>query len=307
VGPGVPLSDLSSDLQWARIEPLLPGRLPRRPADSRCWNRRKPALAYWLSRNGHRPTVVEHARQLRSGGSAIVVKGPAIPVADRMGILPQLRGLATRNRSLTLLDPGGRRILQLPLTSDKAPTVDEPLPRPLRSRPSGLPARTPRSRRSAWCSPKTRPSKTDAPGSWTNSPNSTDTRPGPGPGQETTAGQAGPPRLMPQQTHGPPHREGSPAQGTQAGRLRGDPVGGFPPGRRGVAPGSTASPVTPSASAKRTCCSGPPVAAREGACGWWCPDAACVWESGRYTAAGLCSCAGRVMLSLPFARRSHGG
>ncbi|MFF5105588.1 FAD-dependent monooxygenase [Streptomyces sp. NPDC000134] len=83
-----------------------------------------PALAYWLSRNGYRPTVVEHARQLRSGGSAVVVKGPAIPVADRMGILPQLRGLATRNRSLTLLDPGGRRILQLPLTSDKAPTVE---------------------------------------------------------------------------------------------------------------------------------------------------------------------------------------
>ncbi|QWB27179.1 MULTISPECIES: FAD-dependent monooxygenase [Streptomyces] len=83
-----------------------------------------PALAYWLSRNGFRPTVVEHARQLRSGGSAIVVKGPAIPVAERMGILPQLRELATRNRSLTLLDPGGRRILQLPLTSDKAPTVE---------------------------------------------------------------------------------------------------------------------------------------------------------------------------------------
>lgn len=83
-----------------------------------------PALAYWLSRNGYRPTVVEHARQLRSGGSAIVVKGPAIPVADRMGVLPQLRELATRNRSLTLLDPDGRRILQLPLTSDKAPTVE---------------------------------------------------------------------------------------------------------------------------------------------------------------------------------------
>ncbi len=50
--------------------------------------------------------------------------GPAIPVADRMGILPQLRGPATRNRSLTLLDPGGRRIPQLPLASDEAPTVE---------------------------------------------------------------------------------------------------------------------------------------------------------------------------------------
>ncbi len=83
-----------------------------------------PALAYWLARNGYRPTVVEHARQLGSGGSAIVVKGPAIPVAERMGVLPQLRGLATRNRSLTLLTPDGRRVLRLLLASDQAPTVE---------------------------------------------------------------------------------------------------------------------------------------------------------------------------------------
>ncbi|MFE6776362.1 FAD-dependent monooxygenase [Streptomyces sp. NPDC057702] len=83
-----------------------------------------PAVAYWLARNGYRPTVVEHARHLRSGGSAIVVKGPAIPVADHMGILPGLRELATRNRSLTLLDPAGRRVLRLPLASDGARTVE---------------------------------------------------------------------------------------------------------------------------------------------------------------------------------------
>jgi 2-polyprenyl-6-methoxyphenol hydroxylase-like FAD-dependent oxidoreductase len=83
-----------------------------------------PALAYWLARNGYRPTVVEHARQLRSGGSAIVVKGPAIPVAERMGILPQLRELATRNRSLTLLDPAGKRVLRLPSSSGGSPTVE---------------------------------------------------------------------------------------------------------------------------------------------------------------------------------------
>ncbi|PDP84937.1 monooxygenase [Glycomyces fuscus] len=83
-----------------------------------------PALAYWLARNGYRPTVVEHARQLRSGGSAIVVKGPAIPVAERMGILPQLRELATRNRSLTLLDPAGKRVLRIPSSSGGSPTVE---------------------------------------------------------------------------------------------------------------------------------------------------------------------------------------
>ncbi|MGW5532153.1 FAD-dependent oxidoreductase, partial [Streptomyces xanthochromogenes] len=54
-----------------------------------------PALAYWLSRNGYRPTVIEHARQLRSGGSAIVVKGPAIPVAERRNYHPLERGGST--------------------------------------------------------------------------------------------------------------------------------------------------------------------------------------------------------------------
>ncbi|WP_433653927.1 FAD-dependent oxidoreductase [Nocardia sp. CA-128927] len=82
-----------------------------------------PALAYWLARNGYRPTVVEQARQLRSGGSAIVVKGPAIPVAERMGILPQLRELATRNRSLSLLDPAGKPVLRLP-SSGGSSTVE---------------------------------------------------------------------------------------------------------------------------------------------------------------------------------------
>ncbi|MFE7434796.1 hypothetical protein ACFU78_17505, partial [Streptomyces tendae] len=53
-----------------------------------------------------------------------VVKAPAIPVAERTGILPQLRELATRNRTPTLPGPGGRRILQLPLTPDKAPTAE---------------------------------------------------------------------------------------------------------------------------------------------------------------------------------------
>ncbi|MGW0226517.1 FAD-dependent monooxygenase, partial [Streptomyces tendae] len=55
---------------------------------------------------------------------ATVVKAPAIPVAERTGILPQLRELATRNRTPPLPGPGGRRILQLPLAPDKAPTAE---------------------------------------------------------------------------------------------------------------------------------------------------------------------------------------
>jgi 2-polyprenyl-6-methoxyphenol hydroxylase-like FAD-dependent oxidoreductase len=83
-----------------------------------------PAFAYWLARHGIRPTVVERAKELRSGGSAVVVKGPAVPVAERMGIVPQLREVATRATSVSLLDPGGRQVVRLPLTSERSPSVE---------------------------------------------------------------------------------------------------------------------------------------------------------------------------------------
>jgi 2-polyprenyl-6-methoxyphenol hydroxylase-like FAD-dependent oxidoreductase len=83
-----------------------------------------PAFAYWLARHGIRPTVVERAKELRSGGSAVVVKGPAVPVAERMGIMPQLREVATRATSVSLLDPAGQQVVRLPLTSDRSPAVE---------------------------------------------------------------------------------------------------------------------------------------------------------------------------------------
>jgi 2-polyprenyl-6-methoxyphenol hydroxylase-like FAD-dependent oxidoreductase len=83
-----------------------------------------PALAYWLARHGFRPTVVELARELRSGGSTIVVRGPAVPVAEKMGIVPQLRAVATHATTFSLLDTRGRRILRLPLTSGRSPSVE---------------------------------------------------------------------------------------------------------------------------------------------------------------------------------------
>ena len=47
------------------------------------------ALAYWLHRYGFRPTVVEQAPALRSGGQAIDLRGAAREVANRMGILDE--------------------------------------------------------------------------------------------------------------------------------------------------------------------------------------------------------------------------
>src|SRR5262245_30903735 len=50
-----------------------------------------PTMAYWLRRYGLRPTVVEVAPGPRPGGQAVDLRGAAKEVADRMGVLPQVR------------------------------------------------------------------------------------------------------------------------------------------------------------------------------------------------------------------------
>jgi 2-polyprenyl-6-methoxyphenol hydroxylase-like FAD-dependent oxidoreductase len=50
-----------------------------------------PALAYWLDRYGFHVTVVERADAIRSGGYPIDVRGIAIDVVERMGVLSQIR------------------------------------------------------------------------------------------------------------------------------------------------------------------------------------------------------------------------
>ncbi|HEV8569744.1 MAG TPA: FAD-dependent monooxygenase [Actinoplanes sp.] len=65
-----------------------------------------PTLAYWLARRGFRPTVVERAQGLRSSGSPVDVRGPAVAVADAMGIMPRLRAAATSATTLTFLGAG---------------------------------------------------------------------------------------------------------------------------------------------------------------------------------------------------------
>jgi 2-polyprenyl-6-methoxyphenol hydroxylase-like FAD-dependent oxidoreductase len=48
-------------------------------------------LAHWLTRNGHSVTVVERSGALRSSGSPVDVRGPAVDVAERMNIATPLR------------------------------------------------------------------------------------------------------------------------------------------------------------------------------------------------------------------------
>ncbi|MFJ3309383.1 FAD-dependent monooxygenase [Streptomyces sp. NPDC086549] len=69
-----------------------------------------PALAYWLRRHGFEVTVVERAPGLRSGGQAVDVRGVALDVLERMGLLERAEKVRTRMRGMSVLDADGREV-----------------------------------------------------------------------------------------------------------------------------------------------------------------------------------------------------
>jgi 2-polyprenyl-6-methoxyphenol hydroxylase-like FAD-dependent oxidoreductase len=66
------------------------------------------ALAHWLRRYGFRPTVVERAPGLRSGGQAVDIRGAAREVIDRMGLTGAVRDRHTGTRGIAMVDARGR-------------------------------------------------------------------------------------------------------------------------------------------------------------------------------------------------------
>ena len=73
-----------------------------------------PTLAYWLRRYGFTPTVVERAPVPRPGGQAIDLRGAARGVADRMGILDQVRQAHVGTRGLAYVDAASKRLASMP-------------------------------------------------------------------------------------------------------------------------------------------------------------------------------------------------
>jgi 2-polyprenyl-6-methoxyphenol hydroxylase-like FAD-dependent oxidoreductase len=67
-----------------------------------------PTLAWWLCRSGFTPTVVEQTPELRAGlgGHAVDLFGPAVDVAEWMGILPKVLAARTQTDQVTLERPG---------------------------------------------------------------------------------------------------------------------------------------------------------------------------------------------------------
>ncbi|MFE2060159.1 FAD-dependent monooxygenase [Streptomyces sp. NPDC059446] len=69
-----------------------------------------PALAHWLHRHGFVVTVVERGPGVRHGGQAVDVRGVALDVIERMGLLDEARRARTRMRGMSVLDPEGKEI-----------------------------------------------------------------------------------------------------------------------------------------------------------------------------------------------------
>ena len=68
------------------------------------------ALAYWLQRNGHEVVLIEKAHQFRTGGFAVDFWGVGYTVAERMGILPEVRERGYAIQELRIVDERGRKV-----------------------------------------------------------------------------------------------------------------------------------------------------------------------------------------------------
>lgn len=69
-----------------------------------------PTLAYWLWRYGHEPTLIEKAPRLRTGGYAVDFWGGGYAVAERMGLIAELRATGYAVDDVRLVDRNSRTV-----------------------------------------------------------------------------------------------------------------------------------------------------------------------------------------------------
>jgi 2-polyprenyl-6-methoxyphenol hydroxylase-like FAD-dependent oxidoreductase len=79
-----------------------------------------PTLAFLLARAGFRPTVVERSGGQRSSGNPVDVRGPGLPVAEAMGVVPRLREAATGVTAMRLIDSHGRSGARIAMQSSRS-------------------------------------------------------------------------------------------------------------------------------------------------------------------------------------------
>ena len=85
------------------------------------------ATAANLARTGHDVTLVELAADVRAGGSPVDIRGDALPIAEKMGILEKLRDVQLfSTASLQYVDANGKVIARLPhdVVADSADDIE---------------------------------------------------------------------------------------------------------------------------------------------------------------------------------------
>ncbi|WP_158436268.1 FAD-dependent monooxygenase [Nocardia nova] len=88
-----------------------------------------PAVADMLMRQGFEVTVVERARDFRSGGQNVDVDGTGRLVADRMGLTDQIRAAGTGETGTEFVDAAGKTLALFPASDASSFTTELEVPR----------------------------------------------------------------------------------------------------------------------------------------------------------------------------------
>jgi len=84
------------------------------------------ATAYWLAQQGYSVTVVERYDGLRPGGQAIDVRGPALGILDRMGLLQAGKAKKTNIRGASFVDADGNELSRDTESTPTGGVIDNP-------------------------------------------------------------------------------------------------------------------------------------------------------------------------------------
>jgi 2-polyprenyl-6-methoxyphenol hydroxylase-like FAD-dependent oxidoreductase len=72
-----------------------------------------PALAFWLNKYGFNVTLVEKTSVLREGGYRVDIRGVAVDVAERMGLMNKIRQSGTVMRGSSFINNSGKRLVSM--------------------------------------------------------------------------------------------------------------------------------------------------------------------------------------------------
>ena len=87
------------------------------------------SAAYWLAKAGFEVTVVEQSPDTRSSDSPVDVRGSAVEVAERMGVMARIRAADTRVRDMVFVNARERVVSRVNMRSTWAESGDVELSR----------------------------------------------------------------------------------------------------------------------------------------------------------------------------------